>query len=118
MRTDPNAMPTFEFDLETFTTVAIEASSEEKAQEALSLILDALGRVEYAIGPGRRVTSDGAARNGGGRPADVRRQLGRMLQMQEQGWSNVRIARELRVARSSVQRALRWARERGASSPR
>jgi uncharacterized protein YdaU (DUF1376 family) len=107
-------MPTFEFDLETFTTVAIEASTEEKATEALGLILDALGRTEYVVGPGRRVASDGAARNPGGRPADVRRQLGRMLQLREKGWSNVRIARELRVARSSVQRALKWARERGA----
>jgi hypothetical protein len=106
-------VPTYEFDLETFTTVAIDASSEDKAREALGLILDALGRTEYVIGPGRRAGSDGAARNPPGRPADVRRMLGRMLQLRDSGMSNARIARELRVARSSVQRALRWARERG-----
>ena len=107
-------MPMYEFDLETFTTVAIEASSEEKAREALGLVLDALGRTEYVIGPGRRADGPGGARNAPGRPADVRRQLGRMLQLKEKGMSNVRIARELRVDRSSVQRALKWGRERGA----
>ena len=106
-------MPLFEFDLETFTVVRLNADSEPAARQALGAVLDGLARTEYAIGEARVVGSDRKSRGRVGRPADARRLLPRILELRSSGMSMKAIGEAVGVCRSSVHRALKWAAERG-----
>lgn len=110
-------MPLFEFDLETFTTVNLKAPDEAAARLALGAVLNAIGQTEYAIGEARAAKAGSKSKSVGGRPADARRLIGRILELQALGLSNNRIAKQLRIHRSSLYRALEWARSVGAKSP-
>lgn len=106
-------MPLFEFDLESFSTVEIQAPDAASARLALDAVLLAVRNTEYTIGAARVVRGGGKPKSSGGRPADARQLLGRMLELRDRGLSIAGVARELRVHRSSVHRALKWAETRG-----
>ena len=106
-------MPAFDFDLETFTTVRLEAESEALARRALDAVLNALAQTEYVIGEARAVEAGSKSRGQAGRPADARRLLPRILELKGEGLSMGAIGKALGVHRSSVHRALAWSRERG-----
>lgn len=111
-------MPIFEFDLETFTTVSLEATSEAAARKAVGEVLKALARTEYAIGEARSARGGTKSRGKPGRPADARVLLPEIEKLREEGLSIVAVARALGVHRSSVHRALVWARDGAVDSPR
>lgn len=106
-------MPTYQFDLESFSTIAVIAPSEAAARLALDALLTAVSRTEYAIGAARVIRPGSDPGFKGGRPADARRLLGRMLELKGGGMTNGQVALALRVSRASVQRALKWGRDAG-----
>lgn len=111
-------MPLFEFDIEAFTSLRIEAESETAARQAVDAVLKALRDSEYAIGEARCTSGEGKSRGRIGRPPIARRKLGAMLALKAQGLSARAIAERLGVDRGSVYRALKWAAGQAANLPR
>lgn len=111
-------MPRFEFDLETFTTVAIDAPDEAAARSALESVLQALSDAEHVIGQARCADPRVKVGKTRGRPADSRRKLPAMLQLRSEGLGAAMIAKRLGVHRGTVHRVLKWADARSKSAER
>ena len=101
-------MPQFTFDLESFTTITLEAENEAAARAALEAVLAGMAGSEYLIDQATRIVPGADLRSPVGRPPDARARRSEILRLRDkEGLGVMAISRRLNLHRTSVWRVLK-----------
>ena len=103
-------MPLFEFDLESFTVLRLEAESEEQARDlisaALLAVLNGLGETEFAIGTARRPAGESKPRLNPGPTPRARLKLPEIHKRMARGETILAIGPAVGLSRATIHRLL------------